>query len=814
MFNRKNLLILLLFIIAVGTVSSVSAADVNNETVIDSTDGNVELTDDLNDNNLASVENDDETVDNVLKLNEKSFYDLQNLIDNAKSGSTISLTSDYYCDSDFEGYGVEINKPLTINGNGHTIDAQEYKGIFLIYSDGVVLNNIKFVNGYDDYEGGAALFILNNLTTVNNCQFIDNVAEKDGGAIYTSGRLVVNNCKFTGNRAENGAAIYAFYPDYGDESVTISGSTFENNRASSYGGAIYLDSDTQDKLFADGAAKSYIKNTVFRENQAKYGGAIFNFQYTDILNGEFYDNYASEGGGAIYMNNGYVIVEDDGDEFSQTYGLIIHGTSKFIGNEANTYGGAIRLYAAPDHVKYGVKGYFRVSGNTLFESNYAGTGGALSFSGVADAIVEDATFRYNDADSQGSAMTNGTAVRCVFEGNSAPVTYNTKIIENVEGKLTLVQSGSYYGDKTITVTLTNAKTNAPLSGKKVNIAINGKSVTLTTNSAGKATYKVPFAPGTYTATATVSDKNINAKSVKLSNIRILKAPITIAPYKLSTPYDSGKYFQVKVVNTKTKNAVGGVKLKLTIYTGRSARAVYVNTNSLGVAKYAASTLAIGAHKVIVSNAQPAYCTGTNKISSISVSKASYSIYAPRVSNAFKMGTFNIAVKNKVSGKVVPGVALTVKIYTGSKFSTLVVKTNAKGVASISTKTLAKGSHKVVINIKANAKYNAAAATSYINIVNKIPTKLDYEMPLVFYATHDGYHSHTYAVRVSVILKDNTGEILRKPVTLIHSGGYTANGYSGDSITVSGGRPGTVTIRFAGDSRYAASSYKIDLGYDI
>ena len=113
MFNRKNLLILLLFIIAVGTVSSVSAADVNNDTVIDSTDGNVELTDDLNDNNLASVENDDETVDNVLKLNEKSFYDLQNLIDNAKSGSTISLTSDYYCDSDFEGYGVEINKVLS-----------------------------------------------------------------------------------------------------------------------------------------------------------------------------------------------------------------------------------------------------------------------------------------------------------------------------------------------------------------------------------------------------------------------------------------------------------------------------------------------------------------------------------------------------------------------------------------------------------------------------------------------------------------------------------------------------------------------------
>lgn len=73
------------------------------------------------------------------------------------------------------------------------------------------------------------------------------------------------------------------------------------------------------------------------------------------------------------------------------------------------------------------------------------------------------------------------------------------------------------------------------------------------------------------------------------------------------------------------------------------------------------------------------------------------------------------------------------------------------------------------------------------------------------------HSHTYSVDIHVILKDNKGKELHKPVTLYHSDGYSTSGTSGETITVSGGRPGQVTLNFKGDKKYMPSSYTLNLG---
>ena len=62
----------------------------------------------------------------------------------------------------------------------------------------------------------------------------------------------------------------------------------------------------------------------------------------------------------------------------------------------------------------------------------------------------------------------------------------------------------------------------------------------------------------------------------------------------------------------------------------------------------------------------------------------------------------------------------------------------------------------------------------------------------------------------VTLKDVYGNELIKPVTLKHSSGYTASGTSGSQVMVGGGDSGTITLIFAGDSKYAASSHVIYL----
>ena len=70
---------------------------------------------------------------------------------------------------------------MTIDGNGHVIDANKSSGIFYINSSSITLKNITFKNG-DSFFGGA--IYCNGLNmTIDNCIFINNGAES-GGAIY------------------------------------------------------------------------------------------------------------------------------------------------------------------------------------------------------------------------------------------------------------------------------------------------------------------------------------------------------------------------------------------------------------------------------------------------------------------------------------------------------------------------------------------------------------------------------------------------------------------------------------------------------
>ena len=133
-----------------------------------------------------------------------TFSALQQKINNAEEGTVITLDKNYTYDDGFSKRGIQINKNLTINGNGHTLDGLSKSRIFLVRygltdNNYVVLNNIKFVNGNTDLYGGA-IFNYGNLT-VNNCVFTNNYAKYCGGAINSVGHLNLKNSKFTKNTA-------------------------------------------------------------------------------------------------------------------------------------------------------------------------------------------------------------------------------------------------------------------------------------------------------------------------------------------------------------------------------------------------------------------------------------------------------------------------------------------------------------------------------------------------------------------------------------------------------------------------------------
>ncbi|WP_292885974.1 hypothetical protein [Methanobrevibacter sp. UBA212] len=725
MLNKKNIFVLLMLVVVITTMSSVCASDMGDDMANDTSD-----TVELNENNDATSAMEEESdidasgehsSDDMLKDDTewRTFTELQELINDAEENSEINLEYNYYCDDEFgqAKYGVSINKNLTINGNLHTLDACGKTGVLLIFADDVMIANLYILEGYEDgpgsgvynegdsvkfvncgfydnvvgtngsaiyslgsiilyqctfednyaYENGAAIYATSNVLAMNcafknneakgnggaicsrngkvglvNCEFYDNNAtEGNGGAINTDREILMDYCIFSNNNAKggDGGAVYAYYPSEDDVSVNITTSIFYDNYAYGNGGALYLDCFTVDGWFYSGAGKSYIDNATFVFNGAQYGGAICNWQYSDIANSKFLENYAHQGGGAIYMNNG--IAEDS---LTQTFGLNIHGTTTFTNNTAGRYGGAIKIYANPVPLEKGIKGILNVYDNVVFEGNNATTGGALSIID-SNSSVKNAKFKNNHADT-GGAVEGGNVTDCTFEGNSEPATSGTTVTNN-----------------------NNNNNNNNPSGL--------------TPSEGIA----------YGST---------------------QIPVTIIPTALSTSYDSGKNFQVRVIDSRTGNAVSGFSIILKIYTGSNFKTVTVTTNFDGVAQYSASMLSIGTHRVIISNGQAGRFTSPDKTSSITISKASYAIKAPK-KTLKKSGAYKITVKNKASGKGLKGVKLTVKVYTGKKFKTYTIKTNKNGVASLKTKALAKGTHKVVINIKKSGQYNAAKKTSSIKI---------------------------------------------------------------------------------------------------
>ena len=159
-------------------------------------------------------------------------------------------------DSSLEN-GIIINKSITIDGQGHTIDGGGKMRIFQVTNNAVVtLKNITFENGK---------------TGENGC----------GGAVLNDGakNITVINCTFNKNSAYDGGAIYHVY---------AINCTFINNTASRYGGAMF---------------DRYAYNCTFINNHANYGGAVQGV--SAAYNCTFINNTAKIGGSAMYQSKAY-----------------------------------------------------------------------------------------------------------------------------------------------------------------------------------------------------------------------------------------------------------------------------------------------------------------------------------------------------------------------------------------------------------------------------------------------------------------------------------------------------------------------------
>nr|WP_255596581.1 Ig-like domain repeat protein [Methanobrevibacter sp. TMH8] len=210
-----------------------------------------------------------------------------------------------------------------------------------IYNQGhnLSITNCTFTNNIIFNNHGGAIHNRGDNMNIVDSTFINNNASTFGGAIYTAGNnMNVSNSTFINNTARIGGAITinAF-------NSTISGSTFINNNANtSNGGAIYVQPINGNI--------SIIKSTFEDNNALFYGGAVFSQCTINVYYSTFTNNTACTNGGAIHNNGVNSTVSDSnfiGNSAKQCGGAISNEgvislfNSNFIGNSAINFGGGI-----------------------------------------------------------------------------------------------------------------------------------------------------------------------------------------------------------------------------------------------------------------------------------------------------------------------------------------------------------------------------------------------------------------------------------------------------------------------------------------
>lgn len=289
------------------------------------------------------------------------FKTIQIAINTAVGGDTVLVADGIYKGSgnvglNFGGKAITV-KSASGSPNACILDGENTStGVQFITGeglgsvlDGFTLQNCRAATEFTPGESGhgGAIRIVGANPTIQNCRFLNNVAEGVGpgsnglgGAIYAglTGGATIINCTFVGNLAKGGddplgnlgagegGAVY------GDQNFTFEQCTFTNNESRggtdglsngpSLGGAVRaLGSDMTNCefvgnrsasggalfwVFRDGAAgASLVYNCAFVNNEAVAGngGAIVGLSHiADLINCTFARNLATGDGGAAFFD--------------------------------------------------------------------------------------------------------------------------------------------------------------------------------------------------------------------------------------------------------------------------------------------------------------------------------------------------------------------------------------------------------------------------------------------------------------------------------------------------------------------------------
>ena len=397
-------------------------------------------------------------------------------------------------DCDF-GDGTEENKNSATNGGAIDFDkAWKFN-----------VENCRF-NGNSAKTGGAIYYrstVTSTTATANikGCSFSGNYTTGDGGALnMTSGKLNMEPldgtpCTFIGNHGSQGGTIFLSAASGKTIELNDTGSIYEGNYGSSYGGVYGVGGDATVNIKSarfgkdgDDAKKNYSDNKgggalnlngghitlekceFYNSTSQMTGGAIR--RSTDAFDGfsltikgcTFKGNacqYDNDGGrgGAIYFVDGTLTIEEAED-----------GTRNVFDSNSSCSGGGAICAGGSASVSIAQSDF---SNNKTSRTGVEACGGAVNVYGSdsnSDVTITDCTFTSNYSANSGGALglNNGTSSlkmnKCLFNGNNAPLGGALKVLSTAKGASvymnSCVLSGDYitntYGTEIVTDNITDA----------------------------------------------------------------------------------------------------------------------------------------------------------------------------------------------------------------------------------------------------------------------------------------------------------------------------------------------------------------------
>lgn len=205
------------------------------------------------------------------------------------SGTTLNITGGEFYGNQTVGFGGVFQSFGTVHISGGTFShnfSERAGGAIAAYGGSVNITGGTFKENSSNSTGGA-LFLKKGTYSLKGASLINNVANY-GGALFVGEKnlneLEISNCNLENNSANFGGGIYILTSE-----TTIKGTSFKNNKANKYGGAIYCyPNDFNSPITKADAYKNLTtdEKTLFQGNTA--GNGLFNpptnySDYSDAL---------------------------------------------------------------------------------------------------------------------------------------------------------------------------------------------------------------------------------------------------------------------------------------------------------------------------------------------------------------------------------------------------------------------------------------------------------------------------------------------------------------------------------------------------